>query len=81
MASLRRGLYDRSNGFVSCCFCVCLITLLLLCVALCLSPEQALREAVASETITKEGLKLKQISLTDFKVTNLQRSRSAARDT
>ena len=31
--------------------------------------EQALQEAAGSATITKEGLKLKQISLTDFKVT------------
>lgn len=32
------------------------------------SDDQALREAVKSPTITKEGLKLKQITLTDFKV-------------
>ncbi|CAM9289976.1 unnamed protein product, partial [Laminaria digitata] len=31
--------------------------------------RQALQEAAGSATITKEGLKLKQISLTDFKVT------------
>lgn len=32
------------------------------------SDNQALREAIKSPTITKEGLKLKQITLTDFKV-------------
>lgn len=37
-------------------------------VLLCGACVQVLREAVESTTITKEGLKLKQISLTDFKV-------------
>ncbi|CAM9812213.1 unnamed protein product, partial [Ectocarpus sp. 8 AP-2014] len=36
------------------------------------SDDQALREAVKSPTITKEGLKLKQITLTDFKSSDLK---------
>lgn len=35
---------------------------------------QSLRDALDSATITKEGLKLKQVSLTDFKVTTNRRS-------
>ncbi|CAN0559215.1 unnamed protein product, partial [Ectocarpus sp. 12 AP-2014] len=34
--------------------------------------HHALREAVKSPTITKEGLKLKQITLTDFKPSDLK---------
>lgn len=51
-----------------------LVTLFASCRRIC-ARGQALQEAAGSATITKEGLKLKQISLTDFKVRKNQSRR------